>query len=110
MESPAVAWHPLRVIGETEIDAALGSGAHFFGELDQLLDDFLRGNRAVVMGVGVFPKSDGSHLWSDGRRLSEYPTWSPLGRTRGLFSLANARYDGEEENSVRSFSFWEFST
>lgn len=33
LESPAVALHPLRVVVQSEVDVALGRGAHFFGEL-----------------------------------------------------------------------------
>ena len=34
LESPAVSPNPLRVVVQSEIDAALGGGAHLFGELD----------------------------------------------------------------------------
>ncbi len=36
---------------QAQIHATLSGGAHFFSELDQLFDHFLRGDRPVVIGV-----------------------------------------------------------
>ncbi len=39
------------IVVQTEIDSALGGGAHLFRELDQLFDDFLGGNGAAVIRI-----------------------------------------------------------
>jgi hypothetical protein len=49
-KSVSIDW-TLRESVEAQIDATLSRGAHLFCKLDQFFDDFLRCDRAVMIGV-----------------------------------------------------------